>query len=151
LALDPQALVTVEEARTYLGAEGAELPSTGTLEQIISGLSLRAAQRTGRTYINSDKDDKATQRQYSFDPTDRILAIDDVRELGAVEITATADDEDSWEDVDAGDIVAEPVGHAVPQPSTAALQRARLGHPLRTRPQWRRRLCLDSLAAADAR
>lgn len=110
MALDPQALVTVPEAREYLGAPAGELPSDKALEQIIGGLSLRVAQRTGRTYVNTEEKDAASARVFDFDIGDRVIAIDDVRELGDVEVSATPNDEDTWDLVDPADFVAEPVG-----------------------------------------
>jgi hypothetical protein len=113
MALDPQALVSVEEARTYLGVPDAELPADPLLEQIIGGLSLRVKQRTGRTYINDLEDDKAGPRVFEFDPSERVVAIDDCRELGDVEVTATPNEEEAWELLPASEFVAEPVGEPV--------------------------------------
>lgn len=113
MALDSDALVSLEEARTYLQTEAEGKPVTEWLELAINGLSLRVLQHTGRTYINPDKADKATVREYSFDPSDRILAIDNCRGISLVRASATPKDVDSWNDVEADLWLAEPLGEAV--------------------------------------
>jgi hypothetical protein len=109
VALDANALVEVDEARTYLGIEKGDDPEDAWFEQVISGLSLRVLQHTGRVYINSDGDDKASTRSYVGYATDTSIAIDDCREISKVEFTGTPDDADSWEEADAGSWVAEPL------------------------------------------
>jgi hypothetical protein len=110
MALDPLALVSTAEARSFLGVSAGDKPDDDLLEIVINGLSRRIQQRTGRTYVNSDEGDKASARMYQFDPGDRVLEIDDCRELASVEVTATPGVEDSWADVLAETYVAEPLG-----------------------------------------
>lgn len=113
MALDPAALVSTDEARTYLQVEEEDKPAEALLEQVIGGLSLRVIQHTGRTYISPDKDDKAVARQYVFNPADRVVEIDDCREISKVEVTATPKEADTWEEVGGELWVAEPLGDAV--------------------------------------
>jgi hypothetical protein len=107
------ALVTTDEARTYLGVGKEDAPTDTLLSQIIDGLSLRVIQFTGRTYINPDANDKATSREYSFDPSERELEIDTCRGLSKVEASASPKDANAWEEVDPELWLAEPLGSAV--------------------------------------
>jgi len=109
----PEGLVTTAEARIYLQKQEDDKPTVGLLEQVINGLSLRIVQRTGRTYINSDTNDKATTRLFNFDPSDRWVDIDDCRGLTKVEVSARPDDTDSWVESEADQWIAEPLGEAV--------------------------------------
>ncbi len=109
----PEGLVTVGEARIYLQKQEDDKPTVPLLEQVINGLSLRVLQHTGRTYINPDSNDKATVRVYSFDPSDRWLAIDDCRAPADVEVTATPNDGDTWQETEPDQWVAEPLGEQI--------------------------------------
>lgn len=111
--LSPNALVSVDEARTYLQVGSADKPTDQLLEQVIGGLSLRILQHTGRTYINLEEGDKATARSYLFDPSERTLHIDDCRGITLVEATATPQNDTSWEEVDDELWFAEPLGEEV--------------------------------------
>ena len=113
MALDPQALVTTEEARTYLDVGKTDKPEDGLLELVINGISKRLAQRTGRTYVNPVAKDGASESSYEFDPADRRVDVADCRDVTAVAITATPGDADSWLDLDPATYVLEPVGQPV--------------------------------------
>lgn len=113
MALEDDALVSVDEARTYLQVSATDKPSTELLEQLINGLSRRIVQRTGRTYISDSGTDDASARQFRFDPGDRVLDMDDARSISKVEVTATPNEEASWEEVDAANYVAEPLSQDV--------------------------------------
>lgn len=113
MALDPNALVSSTEARTYLGVDAKDKPADAWLEQVIGGLSLRVLQHTGRTYINPVGEDKAGTSPYTFNPADRELEIDNCRDLSLVEANATPQDDDTWEEVGEELYVAEPLGGPV--------------------------------------
>lgn len=106
-------LVTVAEARTYLQVDDKGKPTTALLEQVIAGLSLRVLQHTGKTYINVVAKDAESSRQFSYDPSDRFLLIDDCRDVSKVEATATANDDESWVEVGPELFVTEPLGQEV--------------------------------------
>lgn len=110
MALSAQALVSTEEARTYLGVAASDLPSDELLEQIIEGLSARIAERTGACYISDDDKDKASARMFTFDPGAKHAEVDNFRDATKVEVSATPNDEGSWLELAAGDYVAEPLG-----------------------------------------
>lgn len=112
MALAATALVSVEEARTYLQVEPTDKPSDALLEQIIEGLSAGITELTGKTYVNPVNADGAASRAYVCMADDRRVHIDNVRSISKVEVTGTPQDNESWtelEDTD-GDWVAEPVG-----------------------------------------
>lgn len=108
MTLDPNALVSTDEARTYLQLEATDKPPAAWLEQVIGGLSLRVIQYTGRTYINPVAEDKAATRQYVYDPGDAELPIDNMRELSLVEVSANPQTEE-WEEVGDELFIAEPL------------------------------------------
>jgi hypothetical protein len=110
VALAAQALVSVEEARTYLQVESTDKPPDALLEQIIEGLTAGIVQRTGKTYVNPVDKDGESSRAYVFAADDRKVHIDSVRELSTVEVTGTPQDEDSWLELTDHDFIAEPVG-----------------------------------------
>lgn len=122
MTLARSALVTVDEARTFLGAEPHDDPSTELLEQIIEGLSTRISQRTGDLYTNpagvlaKEGDpwpDELSERVYEFDPTERIVSIDYARAVAAIELSTAPGDEDSWQALGSSDYYLEPVGRPV--------------------------------------
>lgn len=113
MGLDALALVSVAEARTFLGVSATDKPDDALLEQLINGLSRRIAQRTGRTYISDDKNDKESARRFQFDPGDRVLEMDDCRAISKVEVSATPNDAEGWSEVDTSAYVAEPLDDPV--------------------------------------
>jgi hypothetical protein len=109
MALDVDALVSTTEARTYLQVAATDKPTDGLLEQVIGGLSRRVLQHTGAVYINHAPADAATARRYSYDPSERELLIDPCRSPGLVEATATPNDNESWVEVEADQVLTEPL------------------------------------------
>jgi len=107
------ALVTLTEARTYLGVGESDKPTGPFLRQVILGLSARIVQHTGRTYLNPNAEDASSARQFLFDPAERVLRIDDCRDIETVEVSATPQDDKSWDAVETELWVAEPLGKEV--------------------------------------
>lgn len=111
MALSPQALVTVEQARAYLGVGSTDLPKDELLEQIIEGLSAHIVWRSGRTYISDSAKDDPSVRSFTFDPGSTVAPIDDARSVTKVEVSATPGDAVSWTELAAAtDYVLEDQG-----------------------------------------
>lgn len=114
MALSASALVTREEARSFLQVGDEDDPKDALLELVINGLSDRIVQRTKDVYVNPVKDDGLGIRTYDFNPAiDRHVDIDFAREVASVEVTASPQDEDSWQTLEAADFYVEPVGEPV--------------------------------------
>lgn len=114
MALPASALVTLEEARSFLQVDDGDDPKDDLLELIIPGLSERITQRTGDIYINPIEKDGLGLRTYDFNPAaDNHVAIDNAREIAVVDVTATPHDDDSWRILDSAEWYSEPVGQAV--------------------------------------
>jgi hypothetical protein len=106
VALDSTALVTVDEARTYLGASSTEAPPTDWLELVINGLSAAVAAYTRRTYIETVTATPTT-KIVSHDGG-RWLEIPLARSVVSLRTTATPKDAGSWAELDDDSWVAEP-------------------------------------------
>lgn len=110
MALDPKALVSVEEVRTYLGVGEKDKPLTAWIELVVNGLSARVWDYTGHTYISDDAGDKASARVFSASAGAPSIPIDDCREISKVEVTATPDQAGSWDTWTEESWIAEPLG-----------------------------------------
>lgn len=114
MALPAYALVTLPEARSFLQAEDGDDPKDELLEIIITGLSKRIVQRTDDVYINPIDKDGYGLRTYDFNPlADSEVSIDYAREIDAVEVTASPQDDTSWRALESAEYYAEPVGDPV--------------------------------------
>lgn len=113
MPLSAQALLSLAEARTYLGVSADEDPKDELLELIINGLSARIVQRTGRTYINPVAKDAESTVSYDFDPASPTVPIDDFRSVTKVEVSATPGSADSWFELADTDFYLEPSGQPV--------------------------------------
>jgi hypothetical protein len=109
VALADQALVSTEEVRTYLAVGKTDLPGDALLEQIIEGLSARIVERTGHCYISDDSKDKASSREFTFDPGAKHAEITDCRSVEKVEVSGTPGDEATWRLLGVEEYALEPL------------------------------------------
>jgi hypothetical protein len=114
VALSPAALVTTEEARSFLGVADDENPTTDQLALIVNGLSSRITQKTGDLYINPVANDGVAERTYEFVGDERKVAIDAARSVTEVALTGSPQDVASWTVLNPlADFYLEPVGAPV--------------------------------------
>lgn len=113
IALASTALVSLEEARSFLGADPTDDPVDDQLALIINGLSTRIAQKTGDLYVNPVAEDGVAERSYQFNGSERTVTIDNARSISEVAISGTPQDVDSWTVLDVAEYYLEPVGQPV--------------------------------------
>lgn len=104
--LTVDAILTIAEARTYLGPEAQDTPSDGWLELVIAGISDEIEKHTGRSYLPASSG--PVTRVFDHDG-DLSVPIDDAQGVTLVRLTGTPADSGSWIALTANDWVAEPL------------------------------------------
>jgi len=110
MALNTNALLTVQDVREYLDITAGSKPELEWLIAVINGVSTEVQDYTSRTYKPSDA--VPATREYSYGGG-LTVEIDDCRDITLIETTTDPNDAASWADIAASSYVALPLDESV--------------------------------------